>query len=444
MTEDTQLTLEFENLRGKRVVADFEGGNVSSDGGLLLLRSLERKLGVVRRLCAALVEKRREKSVEHPLEELVRQRVLQIACGYEDANDCDQLRSDPALKVACGRLPFSEEDLSSQPTMSRFENRVHDVELERLEQSLIDLFVAGYRQAPQDIILDIDDTFDETYGAQQMTLFNAFENGYGYAPIHIYEGHSGKLVMAVLRSAKTPSGAEIVRVLSRTVERIRQYWPRVRILVRGDSHYSAPEVHDYCEQNGLSYVFGQNPNKVIQAYAPVERLRAQRVREGKDVVWFGERQYQAGTWARARRVIIKAVASEKEVDVRAIVTNVTWRKAASVYWRLYCPRGQMENYIKNHKTVLASDRTSCHEFNANRVRLLLHSAAYVLLHALQERALRRTQLAVAQFDTIQKKLLRVGVRVVESTRKVLLHLPTSYPYRQLFVLAHQRLVPALR
>jgi hypothetical protein len=437
------LELPFENICGKKVLADFSGGSVTSDAGVLLLRSLERRLGIVERFCGSLKENRRSASVEHPLKEMVRQRVLQIACGYEDANDCDALRSDPAFKIACGRLPFDEQDLSSQPTMSRFENRIRPDELRKLGYALVDMFVGGYRKPPRDIILDIDDTFDETHGAQQLSLFNAHYNGYGYAPIHIYEGNSGKLLAAVLRSAKTPGGAEIVSVLDEVVSRIRQYWPKVRMLIRGDSHYSRPEVHDYCEEHGLQYVFGQNPNSVIKSHAPVEKLRAQREKTGADIMWFGEYAYQAGTWARPRRVIIKAVAGEKEVDVRAIVTNMTWKNGKGIYRRVYCLRGQMENFIKNHKTVLASDRTSCHTFEANWFRLMLHSAAYVLMHALQERLLRRTRLAVAQFDTIQKTLLRIGARVVENSRRVVLHLPGSYPYRDLFALAHQRLRPAL-
>jgi len=422
---------------------DFEGGNVSSDGGLLLLRSLERSLGIVKRLCAGLVEKRRDASIEHPMEELVRQRVFQIACGYEDANDCDELRSDPALKIACGHLPFSEQNLSSQPTMSRFENRVHEQELRQTGYALVDLFVESYKKPPRDIILDIDDTFDATHGAQQMTLFNAHYNEHGYAPMHIYEGHSGKLVATVLRPAKTPSGEEIVGVLAPVVERIRQHWRHVRIMVRGDSHYSSPAVHDYCEQQGLQYVFGQNPNRVIKSFVPVEQLQTRRLTEGRDIVWFSEAQYQAGSWARPRRVILKAVASDKEVDVRAVVTNVTWKNPKGIYRRLYCPRGQMENFIKNHKTFLASDRTSCQAFDANQFRLLLHSAAYVLLHALRERTLRHTSLATAQFDTIRRTLLRVGVRVVENSRRVMLHLPSSYTQKRLFALVHQRLAPAI-
>lgn len=236
MTKFTKQLLLFKDISGKKVQADFDGGEISSDAGLLFLREVERQSGAIGCISGVLRDRRHPSYITHPLVELLKQRVFQIISGYEDANDCDGLRRDPIVKMACERLPLSEDDLGSQPTMCRFENAPSRTDLYRIGEAFVDMFIDSYKKAPRGIILDLDDTDDETHGHQQLPLFNAFHDMYCYMPMHIYEGKSGKLVAAILRPGKRPSGKEIVSILKRIVGKIRQAWPEVGIIIRGDSH----------------------------------------------------------------------------------------------------------------------------------------------------------------------------------------------------------------
>jgi hypothetical protein len=257
VTESKQTVLAFARISGKKVEADFDGGTTTSDGGALLLRELESKIGIVDRIVEALWDRRHQSYVDHSYTDLIRQRVFQIACGYEDANDSDDLRSDPALKAACDRLPMTGEDLASQPTMSRLENSVSRTDLYRIGQALVDAFIASYKKPPKKIILDIDDTDDTTHGSQQLSLFHAYYDDYCYMPVHLYEGNTGKLITTVLRPGSRISGKGTVTILKRVLERLQQAWPKVKITLRGDSHFSGPKVHDLCDEYGIHFILGQ-------------------------------------------------------------------------------------------------------------------------------------------------------------------------------------------
>ena len=261
--ENWHHTLSFARVSGKKVEADFEGGCTTHDGGLLLLRMAEAHTGVLKRMVAALPDRRHPSYIDHSSADLFRQRVFQIACGYEDANDSDDLRCDPGLKAACERAPLTGPDLASQPTLSRLENRVSRSDLYRLARSLLDTFIASYPKPPKKIILDIDDTEDITHGAQQLTLFNAYHKEYCYMPVHLYEGHSGRLITAILRRGRRIKGREAAAILRRVFAAIREAWPKVQITLRGDSHFSTPEVHEVCEEYGLSFILGQAPNSKL-------------------------------------------------------------------------------------------------------------------------------------------------------------------------------------
>jgi len=440
MKENTQLSLFFENISGKKVIADFNGGDVTSDGGALLLRSVEKRTGLIRSHCKVLSDNRDKRYTDHSLYEMISQRVYQISCGYEDANDSDILRHDPAFKSACNRLPLSGAALASQPTISRLENRVSRTDLYRLGLAQIAAFVNSYRKAPRSIIIDVDDTADIVHGGQQLSLFNAHYNEYCYQPMHFYEGRSGKLITAVLRPGKRPKGREIFSILKRVVLHIRKQWPHVKIILRGDSHFSVPEVHAFCYKHNLGFVLGQSINTTIKSMAPAEILKEIHGIHGKDIRWYTDTFYQAKSWHRENRLIIKTSVTSKGCDVRAVVTNLPWKSYTRIYEKLYCGRGNMENMIKNHKSILRSDRTSCTRFEANQLRLFLHGIAYSLLHRLQKEGLRGTEFETAQFDTIQRWLLRVGAQVIERTRKILFHLPSSYTMKELFAKVHNRFV----
>jgi len=435
MTKDNQTMLPFASISGKKVEADFDGGIITSDGGVLFLREVESKVGVIRRLVDSLRDHRHQSYVDHSYEELLRQRVFQIACGYEDANDCNDLRRDPALKAACGRLPICGDDLASQPTMSRLENSVSRTDLYRMARALVDIFLSSYESPPEAIILDADDTSDPTYGEQQLSFFNGYYDEYCFMPLHIYEGRSGKLITTILRPGKRISGKEIVTILKRLVSYIRKRWPKVKIFLRADSHFSAPEVHEWCEKEQVYYVLGQGSNATLKEKVASILKQAHMLYQNsqKRIRLFSSFSYQAQSWKEPRRIVAKVEVSPEGDNVRFIVTNLQSSQPSFIYDTIYCARGRMEGFIKNHKSFLHSDRTSCHSFKANQFRLILHSAAYVLLHYLTQKGLDGTRWAKAQFNTIQRRILKVGARVRELNTKIKFHFPTSFPLKEVFV-----------
>jgi hypothetical protein len=420
---------------GKQLQVAFNAGLVSSNGGLLLLREAERTLGLAERLAACMPDRRDPTRVDHTLPEMLRFRIFAICAGYEDADDCDALRGDPSFKMAVGRLPESGAELCSQPTMSRLENSLSRITLVRLAAALIEQFCAGWVNIPARIVLDIDDTWDEAHGGQQLALFNAHYDGHGFLPIHIYEATSGKLVTAILRPGKTPTGAEVRTILRHVIRRIRKHWPKVEILVRGDAHYGRLEAMRWCEGNGVFYCFGFGGNTALAAKTRpwVEDAAVRRAGKGDGVKVrrYASFAYAAKGWGRERRVVARVEASAQGSDVRYVVTNLA-EKPKRLYERIYCQRGQMENLIKAHKRHLASDRTSCHNALANQFRLVLHSAAYALLHALRAAAPKRSFWRTAQFDTIRLKLIKLGARVIETAKRIKVLLPSGCPDRAIF------------
>lgn len=432
MVNDSKQQMLFKDLFVKKVEVDFEGGEVSSDGGLLFLRETERRIKLIDRMASVLRDARHQGYVKHQLVEMLRQRVFQIACGYEDADDCDELRDDPMLKIACEKRPETDSPLASQPTISRLENAISRTDLYRMAQVLLEVFIASYEEAPEGIILDIDDTEDETHGGQQLALFNAFHDSYCYMPIHIYEGGSGRLITTILRPGKRPSGKEIVAILKRIVKRIREAWPEVGILLRADSHYSTPEVFEFCQAQDLKYILGLTPREPLREQArPLleESKRLYPLARGP-VRLYGEFSYQAKSWATSQRVIYKVEHNALGSATRFVVTNLEHSNRRFLYQTVYCGRGQMELFIKEHKTHLLSDRTSCCRFEANQFRLFLHSMAYVLLHTFRRLHLRGSEWAQAQFSTIRLKLLKIGAQVRELVTKIKIHLPSSFPWKK--------------
>ena len=434
MKEYTKQLTFFKDIFGKKVEVDFNGGEVSSDGGLLFLRETESKLKIIKRITEVLRDKRHPAYVKHQIAELLTQRVFQIASGYEDANDSNDLRNDPIMKIACEKLPSSDSILASQPTMSRFENTFSRTDLYRIAKIFVDIFIASYKTPPKGIIIDIDDTDDPTHGNQQLSLFNAYHNTYCYMPLHIYEGKSGKLITTILRPGKRPSGKEIVMILKRIVKEIRTRWPRVGIIFRGDSYYSCPEVFDFCKKHSIKYILGLIGRKPMlkKVQNLVDKAKELYSLNNKSVKLFGEFHYKANSWSEPERIIVKAEHNNKGSNTRFIVTNIENTNRKMIYQLIYCNRGAMELMIKAHKNHLRSDKTSCSSFQANQFRLFLHSIAYVLLHAFREKHLKGTQFAKAQFDTIRLRLLKIGARVRVLSTKVKIHLPTSFPLKEDF------------
>ena len=363
---------------------------------------------------------------------MIRFRALLIAAGYEDANDCDALRADPAFKMAVGRLPESGAELCSQPTMCRLENLPRPIALKRMMAAMIELFCDSFEEVPRRIVLDIDDTEDRVHGGQQLSLFHAHYDSRCFLPMHIYEATTGKPVAVILRPGKTPGGAEVALVLRHVVKAIRRRWPRVDILIRGDSHYARHEAMTWCEHNRVGYVFGLAGNQVLlgKVAALAEDAALGRVNgEGEKVRRFGEFGYAAKSWKVERRVIGRVEASSQGSDSRFVITNLAGTPRW-LYESVYCARGQAENLIKAHKLHLASDRTSCTSATANQFRLLIHTAAYWLLHTLRGLAPKTSFWRDAQFDTIRFALIKVAARVTEMITRIKVALPSCYPHQK--------------
>jgi hypothetical protein len=442
MADDAPFLPGLSPVGGKPVQIAFDAGRLTSDGGILLLAEIERSLGIAERLARCLDDPRAPERVQHGLAEMIRFRALLIAAGYEDANDCDALRADPAFKMAVGRLPECGAELCSQPTMCRLENLPGPIALKRMMAAMVELFCDSFDQVPRRLVLDIDDTEDRVHGGQQLALFHAHYDSRCFLPIHIYEASSGKPVAVILRPGRTPGGAEVALVLRHVIKAIRARWPRVEILMRGDSHYGRPEAMTWCERNRVGYVFGLAGNPVLLARVAglAEDAALGRVQgEGDKVRRYGEFRYAARSWQVERHVIGRIEASAQGSDSRFIVTNL---KGAPrwLYESVYCQRGQAENLIKAHKLHLASDRTSCTSATANQFRLLIHTAAYWLLHTLRGLAPKTSFWRDAQFDTIRLALIKVAARVTELKTRIKVALPSCYPHQTAWALLAGRAV----
>jgi hypothetical protein len=416
---------------GKSIVARFDGGRLSSDAGVLVLREIAQRLGLAERLAACIDDGRDQTQIVHSLAGLIQFRMLMIASGYEDGNDATALRSDPAFKLAQGVLP-SGPDLASQSTISRLENRPNVRSLLRMGRALIDFYCASFTRVPKRIVLDLDDTFDAVHGGQQLRLFNAHYDEYGFQPMVVFDGE-GRFVIAVLRPAKRPSGVEIRAFLRRLLRAIRANWPATQILIRGDSHYCCPEVIDFCRANGLDFILGVAPSSTLRRH--VEALEANakaRFEAGAKtakVRRFMEFYDGAASWSRTERIIARVEAGAEGTDTRFIVTNLPGGRPKMLYEDLYCRRGCMENHIKSWKTHLAADRTSCCKATANQFRLFLHAGAYWLMWALRNAMPKRSAWRVLQFDTLRLRLIKIAARVVEMKTQIRLHLPSACPYQ---------------
>ena len=441
MNESIPFLPGLSPVAGKELCARFDGGRLSSDGGVLLLRGIELGLGLADLLASCMADERDPSSTRHSQSDMIRARMFAIACGYEDCDDLDSLRSDPAFKLACGRLSESGNELMSQPTLSRLENAPSWRELARMGLCLIDLFCDSFRSVPARIVLDIDDTADRVHGGQQLALFNAHYDDYCFQPIHIFDAASGKPILSLLRPGKRPSGAEAAGILRHVIRRVRYNWPRVEIIVRGDGHYGTPEVMDLLEEQGCGYILGLPTNARLKLIGQpwCEDVATRRALSGKNKVRrFFQTGYQAKSWSRARRVVARAEATSRGADIRFIVTNLPGR-AKVLYEKVYCARGRMENMIKDHKLYTKSDRTSCHRWEANQFRLFLHTGAYWLLHRLRQAAPRRSRWRKATFETLRRTFLKIAVRIEELKSRIKIALPSAYPHQSDFVLIARRI-----
>lgn len=430
------------------VVVRYDAPETSSNGGALLLRQMDEQLRLTEGLARCLSDDRDPSRVRHDRHEQVRQRVFQIALGYEDGNDADTLRQDPLLKTVCERTPNDTEGLSSQPTLSRFENAVHGRSLKKLLSFLENSYVRSLSAEAKVVILDIDATDDETHGRQQLSFFHGYYDHHMYHPLLVYDGVSGQLITAVLRPGNTHASRGAKGVLRRLVRKIRRRCPQAAIVVRADSGFCVPRLLRELERletryGGVDYLFGLARNPVLVRLLEPEMQRAEEIfkRRQEKVVRFTSFAYAAASWPHRRRVVGKAERTSLGRNPRFVLTSLEGFGAEELY-RAYCERGRCENWIKDLKNALYADRLSCTRFRANFFRLLLHAAAYRLMHALrQELATISPILGRAQFDTLRLRLLRVAAQVRQSVRRVLVRLPRAFPQADVFAQLLDRLTP---
>jgi hypothetical protein len=438
MPQSATPTYRFAVPTPMPLEASFDGGRLTSDGGLPWLGEAEAALGLCSAFAACIRDWRRG-PVRHALDTLLRQRIFQIACGYEDQDDADTLRHDPLLKVVCGRLPETGADLASQPTLSRLENAIDRRGCYRLAVALGDIYLRERERIgrPTQILIDLDSTDDPTYGHQEGTAYHGYYRQHMYHPLLLFDGETNQLITAVLRPGNAHASAGVVAVLKRVARAVRARWPGVAIELRSDSGCAVPAVYAFCEREDLEYTIGLIPNPRLAALAAplLTEAQAEAATTGPPTRRIGEARYRAGSWPRDRRVIIKAERLAKGPNTRFVVTNRT-DEAATVYaW--YTDRGEPENWIKDLKRACFADRLSDHRFWANQFRLLLHGAAYWLLDTVR-RWLIRLEVPRMQLDTLRLRLVKIGGWVREQADRVRLHLASSHPGQPLWHLLATR------
>jgi len=427
MSDCATQKIRFETPTALPLEAAFDGGRITSDGGLLWLAKADLQLGLCEAISEHIPEWRKRKGL-HSLSSLVRQRIFQIACGYEDQNDSNSLREDPLLKVVCGSLPESGADLASQPTFSRLENAVDTRCCRQISQALFELYLRerGKDGTPEKVLLDLDATDDPTHGEQEGSYYHGYYRHHIYHPLLVFDGESGHLITALLRAGNTHASNSAVAVLKRIVGGLRDKWPKVEIEVRADAGFAVPALYDYCETEGITYTVALITNPRLEWIAEDLLAEAKEHHEsvGEKAKLFSEGLYKAASWEKKRRVVYKTEAMEKGTNTRFIVSTRTDEPKALYEW--YARRGESENWIKGFKVHLKADRLSCHRFIANQFRLLLHAAAYWLLDTLRRKLVasgsRRMQL-----DTLRLHLIKIGGRVRELFTKVRLHLASGHP-----------------
>ena len=451
-TECNQFVFGFHPLKQREIRAQFDGGAITSDGGGLLLREVEKRIGILNQFAACFSDYRNADLIEHTVQELVAQRVYGLALGYEDLNDHEELRNDPLLAVLVEKPDPSQEILAGKSTLNRLEltretasrkERYKKIVLDHgaVDRLLVEVFLAAHREEPEEIILDLDATDDPLHGKQEGRFFHGYYGHYCYLPLYVFCGEF--LLCARLRSSNIDASAGSVEELQRIVAQIRCVWSRVRIVVRGDSGFCREELMAWCEAEGVDYLLGLAKNERLKAEIVKEKeeAKAQYQETGRAARRFKEFVYQTReSWSRARRVVAKAEHLEKGENPRFVVTSLRREEwpAQALYEEHYCARGDMENRIKE-QLMLFSDRTSTHYLRSNQLRLYFSSIAYVLLQMLRRLGLEGTELAKAQCSSIRLKLLKIGALIRITVRKVWISLAGGYPYVTLFQQVYEKL-----
>ena len=465
-TQCIQTEFGFQPLHQRGVVARFDGGDITTDGGGLLLREVERKTGIIHQLAACFTDHRRQDRVEHAVEELIAQRIYGLALGYEDLNDHDQLRQDPMIAVLTGKVEPKGTDRhrvrdegkagAGKSTLNRLELTPADADQKArykkivmneaaMDRLLVDLFIQAHAEAPKRIVVDLDATDDPLHGNQEGRFFHGYYREYCYLPLYIFCGEF--LLCARLRSSHIDAAAGVLEELERIIAQIRHTWPEVEIVLRGDGGFCRDPIMTWCEAHQVEYVFGLAKNQRLNKIIGEQLHQAQQQFEqtGKPARIFAEFEYRTRkSWHAGRRVVAKAEHLDKGSNPRFVVTSLEAQQMESrpLYEELYCGRGDMENRIKEQQLALFADRTSTSLMRSNQLRLYFSSFAYCLLQALRRLGLQGTEMAQAQCQTIRLKLLKIGAQIRITVRKVWISLAAGCPYAAIFAQVYRNLIPA--
>jgi len=433
VTNCTTTKIEFSSLKRRKVEAEFSGGEITSDAGALLLREADRQLGLLKKVASIVGDQRRQDMVQHSLDSMLRQRVYGLALGYEDLNDHQELRKDGAIQTATDRLGW----LASAPTLCRMENSISREDAVAIHQVMVEQFIASFDEAPKELILDFDATDDAVHGNQQGRFFHGYYDRYCFLPLYVFCGD--QLLVSYLRPSNIDGAKHSWAILALLVRRLRQQWPEVKIIFRGDSGLCRHQIFNWCERNRVDYIVGLARNNRLKAMSSDLRILSEELyrHTGQKQREFDHFRYGAKSWKTQRRVIAKCEYSDKGENLPFIVTSLKGNPQR-LYDKIYCARGEMENRIKEQQLELLADRTSATYWWANQWRAILSGLAYILINHMRATALKKTELARAQVGTIRLKLLKVCGVIIRNTRRVRFLLSSSYPYQELFQqIAHQ-------
>jgi Transposase DDE domain group 1 len=437
-TDCNKPIVQFTPLARRQVLAEFDAGAISSDGGALLLREVDRRISLFSRVDQLIPDPRDPLHIEHDQRTLIAQRVLAIACGWEDLNDHATLRNDLVMQLATNRKAGGnggdvdpDRPLASASTLCRLENRIDRQTCVRINQLLVELFIESHKTPPTEVILDFDATDDPVHGKQEGRFFHGYYDEYCFLPLYVFAGE--QLLCAYLRPANIDGAKHAWAILALITKRLRQAWPGVKIIFRGDSGFCRWKMLRWCDRHGVDYVVGLAKNPALTKLSATLMSSAENAfkETGRKQRLFGQFTYAAATWDKERRVIARIEHTDKGENPRFITTSLAG-EGQQLYEQTYCARGEVENRIKEQQLGLFADRTSCHDFVANQFRLLLSSLAYVLIETLRRTCLATTELAQAQASTIRLKLLKIGALVQRSVRRIVIHLSESFPMREVF------------
>lgn len=434
MSKSNKTCFDFQALSGKKVQAEFSGGDITSDGGALLLRDIDRQLGLLKDVDQALDDERDIRHISHSQLSLLRQRVYGLCLGYEDINDHKLLKKDTALQTAVNR----QENLGSESTLCRLENRANRTTAIQIHKVIVEKFIDSFKTPPKELILDFDATDDPLHGQQEGRFYHGYYDRYCFLPLYVFCGN--QLLTSYLRPSNVDGAKHTWAILSLLVKRFRQQWPNVNILFRGDGGFCRHKMFSWCERHNVKYIVGLAKNaRLLALIKPELECVAKRFEESKKACReFKDMPYGAGSWRKERRVIAKVEHLSKGANPRFIVTNLD-SGARELYENVYCARGEMENRIKEKQGDLFADRTSCHDWWANQFRLLLSSLAYVLMESIRRLALHNTDWAKIQIGTLRLRLLKIGAVVLQNTRRIRLLLSENYPWQERFFMVARRL-----